>query len=198
MQLYHVLLFVHIVSLLIAAAAAATLHLADIEIRRATTLAEAGRLGLRMKKTAHAFPFAIVGLVVTGVWMTHRLGWGFSSPWVLAGIAGLAAIIVLGDAVNGAYGKRLGGRIGAALARGGDGPLPDDVIACLDDPLAKVAAVAPTGLMLGVIYVMTAKPGVTGSVLAMLIALLAGAVASQLLLRRPQARAAEAVAADLA
>jgi uncharacterized membrane protein len=198
MQLYHVLLFVHIVSLLIAAGAVATLHLADLEIRRTSSLAEAGRLALRMKKTAHAFPFAIVGLVVTGVWMTHRLGWGFSAPWILAGEVGLGAIIVLGDAVNGSYGKRLGSRIGAALGRGGDGPLPDDVLACLDDPVAKAAAVAPTGLMFGVVYVMSAKPGVTGSVLAMLIALLAGVVVSQPLLRRPAARAERAVAADTA
>lgn len=192
MQTYHVVLFVHLVSLLIAVGAVATMHIADIEIRRARTLGEAGRLGMRMKKTAHAFPIAIVGLVGSGVYMTHHLGWGFSAPWVLAGECGLAGIIVLGDLVNGRNGARLGASIGAGIAAGGpNAPVTDEVRARLDDPIAKFAAVAPTSLMFGVIYAMTVKPGTLGSTLAMLIALAVGGVASQALLRSPKVTAEE-------
>jgi hypothetical protein len=186
-QGYHVVLFVHLVSLLLAAGAAATLHVADVEIRRAQSLSEALRLALRMKRTATAFPFAIVGLVGSGIYMTHHLAWGFSTPWVLAGEVGLAAIVVLGDAVNGRFGRQLGAAIGGALARGGDGALTEEVRAHLENPVAKLASVAPTALRFGVIYVMTVKPGATGSTVAMLVALAAGAVASQALLRTPAA-----------
>lgn len=193
MQTYHVVLFIHIVSLLIAVGAVATLHIADVEIRRARTLSEAGRLGMRMKVTAHAFPVAIVGLVGSGIYMTHHLGWGFSTSWVLAGLVGLGAIVVLGDVVNGRNGRKLGALIGAAIASGGDGPLTDEVRARLDDPLAKFAAVAPTGIMFGVIYDMTVKPAALGSALAILIALALGGIASQVLLRSPAPAAAPAV-----
>lgn len=192
MQTYHVVLFIHIASLLIAVAAVSTLHIADVEIRRARTLSEAGRLGMRMKKTAHAFPVAIVGLVGSGIYMTHHLAWGFSTAWVLAGEVGLAAIVVVGDVVNGRNGRKLGATIGAAIASGGDGPLTDEVRARLDDPLAKFAAVAPTGIMFGVIYDMTVKPAALGSALAILIALALGGVASQVLLRSPAPAAAPA------
>jgi hypothetical protein len=197
-QAYHVVLFVHLVSLLIAAGAAALLHVADVEIRRAQTLLEAGRLGLRMKRTAMAFPVAVVGLVGSGIYMTHHLGWGYSTPWVLAGEVGLGAIVLLGDLVNGRNGAKLGAAIGGAIGRGGDGPLTDEVRARLDDPVAKLASVAPTSLTLGVVYCMTVKPGATGATVAMLVAMAAGAVASQVLLRQPS-DAPEAVAAgDLA
>jgi hypothetical protein len=196
LQTYHVVLFIHLVSLLIAAGAVTTLHIADVEIRRARTLSEAGRLAMRMKKTAHAFPFAVVGLVGSGIYMTHHLAWGFSTPWVLGGEVGLGAIIVVGDVVNGGYGKKLGAAIGGAIARGGDGPLTDEVLARLDDPIAKFAGVAPTGLMFGVIYLMTVKPGALGSALAPLIALALGGIASQVLLRTPAAVPAAAPAAE--
>lgn len=194
MQGYHVVLFVHLVSLLIAAGAAATLHAADLQIRRAPSLSAALRLALLMKRAALAFPVAIVGLVGSGIYMTNHLGWGFSTPWVLAGEVGLGTIVALGDAVNGRFGRQLGMAIGGALARGGDGPLTDEVRARLANPVAKLASVAPTALMFGVVYVMTVKPGATGSAIAMLVAVAAGAVASQTLLREP-APAAEAAAA---
>lgn len=192
MQTYHVVLFIHIASLLIAVGAVTTLHIADVEIRRARTLSEAGRLGMRMKNTAHAFPVAVVGLVGSGIYMTHHLAWGFSTAWVLAGEVGLAAIIVIGDVVNGRNGRKLGAAIGGAIASGGDGPVTDEVRALLDDPLAKFAAVAPTGIMFGVIYNMTVKPAALGATLAMLIAIALGGVASQVLLRSAAPAAAPA------
>jgi hypothetical protein len=191
---YHVVLFIHLCALLVAVAAAATLHLADFEIRRAQTLAETGRLGLRMKSAAMGFPVAIVGLVGSGIYMTNHFGWGFSTPWVLAGEVGLAAIVVLGDLVNGRNGKRLGATIGAAIAQHGpNAPVTEDVKARLADPVAKLASAAPTGLMFGVIYAMTVKPGALGSALCMLIGLAAGAVFAQVLLRTPAPTPAPAV-----
>lgn len=198
MQTYHVVLFIHLASLLIAVGAATTLHIADVEIRRARTLGEVGRLGLRMKATAKVFPIAIVGLIGSGIYMTHDVGWGFSAPWVLAGEVGLGAIVLLGDLVNGRNGRKLGETIGAAMAQGGDGPVTPAVQARLDDPLAKFASIAPTALMFGVIYAMTVKPGTLGSTVAMLVALAVGAVASQTLFRPSKASAPEAAAAELA
>jgi hypothetical protein len=63
--------------------------------------------------------------------------------------------------------------------------------------VAKLALVAPTALMFGVVYVMTVKPGVTGSTVAMLVAVAAGVVASQTLLRAPS-EVPEAAVAELA
>jgi len=59
----------------------------------------------------------------------------------------------------------------------------DEIKAQLADPLVKFASVAPTGLMFGVVYAMTVKPGALGSTLCMLIGLAGGAVLAQVLLR---------------
>jgi hypothetical protein len=115
---------------------------------------------------------------------------------VLGGEVGLAAIIVIGDVVNGGYGKKLGATIGAALGRGGDGPVTDEVRARLDDPIAKFAAVAPTGILFGVIYDMTVKPATLGSALAPLLGLVVAGVLSQVLLAVPGTAPAEAPVAE--
>ena len=198
MQAYHAVLYIHLLSLLIATGASAVMHVSDVEMRRAQTLGEVGRAGMRAKSAAMTFPLAVVGLVGSGIYMGHHIAWGWTSAWLLAGMVGLFAIVVLGDGVNGRHGRKLGATIGATIGRSGDGPVTDEVRALLADPIGKVASVAPTTLMLGIVYVMTEKPGAVGSALALAISLVAAGVIAPLLLRTPAAALAEAQAPELA
>jgi hypothetical protein len=197
-QTYHAVLYIHLLSLLIAVAVSGIIHVSDIEMRRAQTLGEVGRAGLRIKNAAMGFPIAVIGLVGSGVYMAHHLGWGWTSPWILAGEVGLFTIVAVGDAVNARHGKKLGEAIGAAMARGGDGPVTAEVKELLDDPVAKFTAVMPTLLALGVVYVMTEKPGALGSALALAIAFASAAVIGPLLLRAPKPAAEAPIEAPAA
>jgi hypothetical protein len=181
MHVYPVVLFVHVLSVLLAAGASAVLALAQLQMRRVETLGQVARWAIAAKQTAHAFPFAVAGLVGSGSYLVQA-GWRWSDPWVLGGIAGLATIVVLGEGLDGRRGRALGRAVGAALA-GGDGPAGGEVARLLGDPLGKVIGIAPVTLMLGVVFVMVTKPGAAGCVAALLVALAASVPAGPAVFR---------------
>jgi hypothetical protein len=169
-HVYSVVLFIHLLSLLIAAGAAAVLALAQVQMRRAERVRQVAQWALAAKNTARVFPFAVAGLVGSGIYLVQS-SWSFSDPWVLGGICGLAAIVVLGDAVDGRHGRKIGRAAGEALLAHGDGHLGPDLKRLLSQPLPKAVSLAPTLLMLGVVFVMVTKPGAAGSAAALLVAL---------------------------
>jgi hypothetical protein len=189
MDAYSIVLFIHLLGLLIATGAAAVTHVAYHAMRRSPTLSEAGRWGLTMKRASRAFPIAVVLLLASGAYMASDR-WSWSLPWVLAGLTGLAAIVVVGEAVLGRHGRRLGQTIGATIARHGDGPITNEVRAQLDSRVALSASFAPPLLMLAIVYVMTTKPGAVGSAAALLIAsalaAAAGPALGQIVARSPK------------
>lgn len=182
---YQIVLFVHLLALLLATGAAAVIHISEWSLRRARTLSEAGRWGLTIKSTARAFPVAVAALLGSGAYMVSDV-WSWSTPWVLASIAGLAAIVVVGDVVNGRHGKEIGKAIGGTLARDGDGPVTEEVTRLVESPVAISASFAPTLLMLGVVFVMSTKPGAAGSAAALLVSVALAAAIGPALSRRPE------------
>lgn len=194
MTAYQIVLYVHLLALLLAAGAAAVIHVAEASMRRAPLLSEAGRWGLTAKATARAFPVAVVALLGSGAYMVSD-SWSWSTPWVLAAISGLAAIVLVGDVVNGRHGKAVGQAIGRTLATTGDGPLTDEVTRLLGSPVAIAGSFMPTALMVGVVFVMVTKPGALGSALALLVCVALAAATGPLLAHGPERVQAEAVEA---
>lgn len=195
MHPYTVVLFVHVLSLLLATGASAVIGLAQAQLRRVETLGQVARWAMAAKQTAKAFPVAVVGLVGSGVYMVQTR-WSWTDPWVLGGLAGLAAIVVLGDVVEGRNGRRLGRELGQALARG-DGPVDGEVARLLAAPLPKITGIAPTLLMVAVVFVMVTKPGAAGCAAALVVALAAAVPLGPALARsRPRAGAPAPAAAE--
>ena len=148
-------LFLHIAFLLLGFSAGTVMLLCAARLRAATTGAEAFPWGMLAKKTATAFPVAIVGLFLSGAYMTHEHSWSWSSGWIVAGIVGLVVLMGEGAILGGAHGKELG----AALKKNGPGPLSDEVRALNASKVHWVTTVAPQGLVLAIIWNMLHKPG---------------------------------------
>lgn len=106
-------------------------------------LREAGRLG----------PAAMVTILIAGVWMM-ALQWG-PEPWILAALAGLVAMAMLG-----ALTRRAMGRLGASLAR--ESQLPADLRALVEGPL-RISLCVRLAIAVGILGLMTGKPGAFGS-----------------------------------
>jgi hypothetical protein len=191
---YRAVLFIHLLGLLVATGAAGLIHFADRSMRSATTLSEAGRWCMTVKQASQAFPVAVVLLLGSGAYLVSD-EWSWAAPWVLAALAGLGAIVAVGDAIMGRYGRRLGQAIGGTIARDGDGPITEEVARLLESRAAIAASFAPTLLMLGVVYVMTEKPGPAGSAAALLVATAVAAATGPALARRPEAAEAAPTAA---
>lgn len=185
-------LYVHLLALLLATGAAAVLHVAYGAMRRAGTLAEADRWRLLAASAGRAFRAAAVGLFASGAALVSG-AWSWGAAWVLAGIVGLAIVIVVGELVHGRHGRALGRAIADALEPRGDGPVTVAILRLLESRLAIAASYAPTLLMLGVVYLMVAKPAEPRvCVMALAVPLVLAAATGALLAHPPAGVWAEA------
>ena len=187
MDTYHVVLYIHFLSLLVGFSAGVVEAVCLLKLRGAETLEAAVPWGQLAGQIEKAFPIAIVGLYATGAYMTHDL-WSFSTSWVLIPIVGLAVLSLQGPLVAG----RQGHKLKHALMGNGPGPLGDDARRLTVDRLLWSAAFSNLGLVLAIIWVMVEKPGWGGGIAACMIGYGVGLLLAALLAKKPAVEAAPA------
>jgi hypothetical protein len=192
MTAYHVFLYIHLLALVAAAATSSVVHLAHARARRVGSIPEMRQWLLLGASTARVFPIATLTLLASGALMVASHGpWSWTAGWVDAGCAAVAFLLLSGP-VLATRGKRTGRSL-ATLS-------PGDVEwarTLLHDPVAGALSWANTGLALGTIYAMAAKPGLAGSLAALLVGAAAG-VACEILSERRAAVPATAAPERLA
>ena len=167
MSAYPIVLFLHLVGTL-GLFSAFALEWAGIHgLRRATKLAQA-REWLRFSGSIRQVGFpSMLTVLATGITMSvSRWGW---QGWIAVALLAMVAIAVLGAAVSG----RRVRAIARSLAEG-DGPVSPELRDKLRDPVLLVSGWVRTALGLGIVYIMTAKPGVFGAIASIVVALLLG------------------------
>jgi hypothetical protein len=80
MDTYHVVLYIHLLSLFVGLGAASILLVCLIQLRSAQTLMDAVPWGMVAGKVTKAFPVAVVGLFATGAYMTCLARRAFRDP----------------------------------------------------------------------------------------------------------------------
>jgi hypothetical protein len=191
MDTYHVVLFVHLLSLFVGIGAGAVLATCLFRLKAATTLEEAVPFGMLAGKTERAFPVAVLGLFGTGAYMTSDL-WSWSTGWIVVSIVGLAVVSVQGPLVGGRTGRMLE----RALHANGPGPLGDEARRMTRHPGLWVTEFSNLCVVFGVVWNMTQKPGTAGAIAAIAVAYGVGAVTGLLAARAGAATAGEAAPAQ--
>jgi predicted integral membrane protein DUF2269 len=191
MDTYHVVLYVHLLSLFVGVGAGAVLSVCLFRLKAATTLEEAVPFGALAGKTERAFPVAILGLFATGAYMTSDL-WSWDTGWIVASIVGLALISLQGPLVGGRTGKMLE----RALHANGPGPLGDEAKRMTRHPGLWVTEFSNLCVVFGIVWNMTEKPGTAGAIAAIVVGYAVGAVAAMLLSRAGAETVEEAAAAQ--
>ena len=133
-------------------------------------------------KVVPVFPAATLGLLGSGTYMTQT-AWSWSTPWIVAGLTGLAMIMLLGSGLEASRGRALKHEV---RMHG----LSERARRLLRDPLAWTAKAMTWTLMLAVMFVMTTKPQAWGCATALVIGLAAGAIAAVPIWRRSATRLA--------
>ena len=175
-------LAVHLLSLMIATSAATLTWYAARRLRGVRDAGEALQWLAFARGVARAFPIATIGLLASGGYMTET-HWTWSTPWVIAALAGLAAIVALGAGVEG----RRNGALARELATNG---LSDKASGLLSDPVSWTAKAMTETLLVAVVLIMVLKPSAEGSAAWLVLAAVCGAVAAIPLWRaRPAAPA---------
>jgi hypothetical protein len=157
---YHVVLYIHFLSLFVGIGAAAVLVTCLFQLRAARAVADAGPWGRVAGKTGRAFPIAILGLFGSGAYMTSDV-WTWDTPWIVVGIVSLVVLAIQGPVVA----ERTGHKLARTLQDNGPGPLGEAARRMTLHPGLWVTEFTAIGLVLGNVWNMTEKPG-TGSAIA--------------------------------
>lgn len=168
---YGLVLFLHLAALLGAIGTAGLAHFAEARLQAAESVAAARPWAALVDRAARVFPFALLVLLATGAYLVHR-GWDWSSGWVEAGLVGVALLLVNGAGIIGARNRALR----RALTATEEGPLPQPLLQLARRHPGVIASWTNTGLAVGVVFVMTTKPALTGSLAALVVAATLGAL----------------------
>lgn len=180
MDTYHVVLYIHLLSLLVGFSAGMIEAVCLFRLRAATTLETAAPWGQLAGEVEKAFPVAIVGLFGTGAYMTSDV-WTWGTSWVVLAIVGLVVLSLQGPLVAG----RRGHAVKQALMANGPGPLGPEARRMTRDRALWIAGMTNEMLVLGVIWVMTEKPGWGGAVAALVVAYAVGMALATAFTREP-------------
>jgi uncharacterized membrane protein len=184
MDTYHVVLYIHIVSLLVGFSAGMIETVCLLKLRAAETLADAAPWGQLAGQIEKAFPVAIVGLYATGAYMTSHF-WTWGTSWIVLPIVGLAVLSLQGPLVAG----RRGHAVKQALMANGPGPLGPEARRMTRDRALWIAGLSNEALVLALIWLMVEKPGWAGGIAALVIAYAVGTVTAISLTRTPAVEA---------
>jgi len=143
---YHVVLYVHFLSVFIGLGAASVLMACLFRLRASETLADAAPWGMMAGKIGRAFPVAVLGLFATGAYMTSDV-WSWSTGWIVVSIVGLAIVAIQGPLIA----ERTGHKLGAALMANGPGPLGPEARRMTRHPGLWVVEFTNVALVLGIV-----------------------------------------------
>ena len=188
MDSYHVVLYIHLLSLLLGFGAASVILVCLFKLRSAQTAGDAIPWGILVSQTERVFPLAILGLFGSGAYMTSKV-WTWGTSWIDVGIVVLVLLGVQGAGIAG----RRGHALTHALQENGPGLLGAAARRLTCDPALWVISFANPGMVLGVIWAMTEKSGTGESIAAVVIGYAVGAAVAFRFARVPQI-AAQAVA----
>jgi hypothetical protein len=167
---YHVVLYIHLMALFVGIGAASVLLVCLFNLRAARTLAEAVPWGTLAGQTEKFFPIAVLGLFGSGAYMTSDF-WTWSTGWIDVSIAGLAVVALQGPLVGG----RTGHKLEHALQENGPGELKEHALRMARHPGLWVTELTNVGIVFGIVWNMTQKPGTGSAAAAVLIGYAAGA-----------------------
>ena len=158
MDRYHIALFLHIVTLVVAASVTAIVKLAATRRMRARTVGEALEWHNMMTSAAKLFPACLVSFTATGFYMlSFNGGAHFSVAYVDAGMLGVILLLASGTYL-GVKASGLKRMLDGAAARDADAAPPR-----LIPPAAvRLLPVVNTGIALGVVFDMVTKPASIG------------------------------------
>jgi hypothetical protein len=184
MELYTVILFVHIVSGMGMAAALARIILCEGRARRAKTPGELRDLYATDERVASSMKMLALVLAASGLYMVHA-HWSIASAWVIAAIIIFVYLASTGPLV---FGRRMRAAVNAAERAG---VINSEVRLLLDDPFLATMGRLRVALLALLVFLMTTKPGMAG-ILVAFVAALALAVASGAVVKRQSPEASEA------
>ncbi|HEY8492130.1 MAG TPA: DUF2269 family protein [Dehalococcoidia bacterium] len=173
MTLYEIVLFLHVMGAIGLFMGVAIVLTAMARMRRSESVAQVREWSGLADLSDKLLPVASLVLLLSGIYMaTDFEFWG--DGWVDVSMALLLVMIVLGPAVNA---RRLG-TISREAKDAPDGPVQGALRARILDPVLWTTVQTMSVVAVGIVFLMTVKPGIAGSLVTLVVALALGLASS--------------------
>jgi len=177
MLVLNIALFVHLMGVVTLFIALGILQRSGARARGASTVEEAHTWLAFAGTTRTMFPSAMLMILLTGLYMSHKL-YTFRTPWIVVAIT----VVVLLPLIGGlAVGRALGG-VERALASG-SGPLTPEQARLVRQPGPWITAGALNGMAIGLLWIMASKPGWMHSIVAVAVTGVLGGIIATMVVR---------------
>jgi len=164
MSTYTIMLFVHIVGAIGTFIGVSVWLFAALGLRRAQQVGQVRALTGLIQPSGVLAIVSILLLGVTGFYMALTV-WGERATWIIVATISFLLLAPFGVFV---IDPRL-----RALAKP-DGPLPAPLAVRTRDPLVGIGLSVYVGVLLGIVFLMTNKPPLAVSIIAMIVAIVLG------------------------
>lgn len=185
MNTYTLALFAHIVGAIGTFIGVSVWLVAAEALRRATRVEQVRTLTSLIQPSGVIAIASILVLGIAGFYMALT-AWGEQATWIIVATISFVLLAPFGAF---AIDPRLRA-IARAAAAAPDGPLPAAMAARTHDPLVGIGLYLYVGVLVGVVFLMTTKPPLATSIVAMVVAAILGLAAGLLLwwTTRPRVR----------
>jgi hypothetical protein len=169
MSIYTIVLFFHVSGAIGYFISMGTWLFSLAALRRAQRVEQVRALAHLVGRLGPLFGISVLLLLATGLYMAIT-AWGLSTSWIAVALVSLILIAPLGTA----FIEPRRRTIDRLAQEAPDGPLPQSLEQSIHDPILLTAVQTVTILLLGIVFLMTTKPSLIGSLIVMAVALLLG------------------------
>ncbi|HLZ23815.1 MAG TPA: hypothetical protein VKQ30_17015 [Ktedonobacterales bacterium] len=193
MRLYTFALFAHILGVLSLFIGMGLQWTITLRLRQARSIVQVREWSSLIGGVAKLGPVSGALILVMGIYMTLT-SWGMGTPWIVVSLAAMLFMLALG---MGVITRRLNAiQRAAAIVETPTGAIPPELHQQIHNPLLWISTQLASGTALGVVFLMTTKPGLGGSLLVMGVALILGGITGGLSAQPSRTPRAAAIAIE--
>ena len=183
MSIYTIVLFLHVSGAIGYFISMGTWLFVLAALRRAQRVEQVRALTHLVGRLGPLFGISALLLLATGLYMALA-AWGLETGWILVALVSLILIAPLGTL----FIEPRRRAIDRLAKEAPDGPLPRSLERRTHNPVLLTALQTVIILLLGIVFLMTNKPSLTGSLIVMAVALALGVASGVLVSRAGAAR----------
>jgi len=183
MSIYTIVLFLHVSGAIGYFIGIGTWLFGLASLRRAMRVEQVRALTNLVGRSGPLLGISVLLILATGLYMALT-AWGLQTGWIGVALISLILLAPLGTALIEPRRRAID-----RLAREApDGPLPEALERRIHDPILGTALQTVAALLLGIVFLMTTKPALTGSLIVMAVALALGLASGVLVSRATRTR----------
>lgn len=174
MNLYTISLFLHVVGAIGVFVVLGFEWMSLRMLQRATTVGQIRQTLGAGRALRGLGGISMLVLLIAGIYMMAT-AWG-GVAWATVGFGAMVLLAVLGAVLTGPRMRAIGRALAAQPTE--DGPITSELRQLLEQPLLLLSLLTRIAIALGIVFLMTVKPALTGSLVAIGIAALLGVALS--------------------